>query len=162
MRWDAVDKRSRGALQEYLTHYPNGPYSSQAASEIARIDREAVNEEQRQQEVQRLNTERELVRAALRSYADAYGRKDADQLAVLRPGLSASEVRQMKAFFRDFQSVRLELRPTAEPNIAGTIATVHCVRVTDAVDRNGSHSKQDVLLVKLSKRNGRWVIDAMQ
>jgi hypothetical protein len=162
IRWDAVDKKSRAALQAYLNRYPNGAYSSQAGSEIARIDRDAAAEEQRQRELQHLNTERELIRATLRSYADAYGRKDATQIAALRPGLSASELRQLKDSFRVFDSIRLELRPTAEPEISGTTATVRCVRILDFVDQTGSRPKQDVVVMKLSKKGGKWVIDDMR
>jgi hypothetical protein len=56
----------------------------------------------------------------------------------------------------------MELRATAEPEITGTTATVHCIRTVDAIDRDGSHPTQGVVVVKLSKTNGRWVIDAMQ
>jgi hypothetical protein len=162
IRWDAVDKKSRAALQAYLNRYPNGAYSSQAGSEIARLDRDAAAEEQRQRELQHLNTERELVLATLRTYADAYGRKDADQIAALRPGLPASGLRQLKDIFRNFRSVHLELRPTAEPDISGTTATVQCMQIHDSVDQTGSHSNRGPVVVKLSKKGGKWVIDDLR
>ena len=71
----------------------------------------------------------------------------------------------LKAFkksFKDFKSVKLQLRPTGEPDIAGTTARVQCVRTTEAVDNQGAQSKQDTVEVKLSKRNGSWVIDTIR
>jgi hypothetical protein len=160
--WSATNKSNWVSLQAYLAKHPSGPNAAQAAVEIARIDRDATARQQVQQDAERLRAERDEIRALLRSYGEAYTHKDANQIAALWPSMPARNLRDIRASFRDFQTLKLELRPLSEPEIAGASARVACRRVTDAVDRNGSHPTEGTVTVQFAKQNGRWVIDAIQ
>ena len=160
--WAGTNRSNRAALQAFLAKHPSGANAPKATAEIARLDREAAAGQQSQQEAERLRTEREQVRAVLRSYGDAYARKDDKQIQALWPSMAARNLRDIRASFRDFQSLKVDLQPLGEPQITGTTARVLCKRVTDAVDRNGSHPTEGTVTVQFEKRNGRWTIDSIQ
>ena len=79
----------------------------------------------------------------MRSYGEAYGRKDAKQISTLWPSIPAKDLRDIRTSFRDFRTLKLDLRPLAEPDISGTTAVVRCTRSTEAVDRNGTYPTED-------------------
>jgi hypothetical protein len=160
--WNGANKASKPALQAFLAKHPSGAFAQQALAELGRIDRELAAQQQHQQEAERLRQEREEVRMVLRAYAEAFTRKDAKQVADHWPSMPAKDLRDIRASFRDFQSIKLELRPLGEPEIKGTSARVQCQRLTDAVDRFGSHPTEGTVTILFEKRNGRWVIDSIR
>jgi hypothetical protein len=162
LEWNATNKTSRDALQSFLAKHPSGGFAQQAAAELARIDRDAAARLQAQQEADRLRKERDDVRAVLRSYGEAYASKDANRIAALWPSMPQKDSRDIRQSFRDFQTIKMELRPLAEPEISGNRARVQCRRLTDAVDRKGSHPTEGTVSVLLEKRNSGWVIDSIQ
>jgi hypothetical protein len=160
--WGATDRNNRGALQTFLAKHPSGLYASQAGADIARLDNEAAARLKLQQEAERLRGERAQIRAVLRGYGEAFGRKDDKGIIALWPSMPSKDIRDVRASFRDFQSLKIDFEPVGDPEIAGAAAKVQCRRTTIAIDRNGSHATEGTVTVQLQKRDGRWVIDSIR
>ncbi len=157
--WNATDQGNRDALARFLAKHPAGNFAAQAKTAIAKLDAAA----QARQREQQLADDRAAVRQVLWAYSEAYSRKDLAAIAALRPSLGESGLEGMRSAFAQFRSIAAELRPTGEPGISGSTATVPCVLTIEIVDDRGRRRAlpSQPYTVRLEKRGGRWVIASM-
>jgi hypothetical protein len=98
------------------------------------------------------------VLAALRSYSSAWQSRNVNRIIALRPGLNKRTVR---AELKDVVSLRMNIRPIAEPDIEDDVARVSCIHQVTQTFSGGvqKHSSEVRMTYLLVKRNGKWVID---
>ena len=138
------DSRSKvmADLQSYLSKYPQGRYVQMARDEITKQN----NEKQ--------------IRDIIREYADAYNRKDLDQLLYLWPTFPPTAQQRTRDLFKAAKSLTMSLT-TADPQITGDTAIVACKRTRDVVrtDAAGGHT-EDSVVFRMSKQKDHWIIES--
>jgi hypothetical protein len=68
-----------------------------------------------------------------------------------------------QSFFRIARSIKLQLTPVAEAELAGDRASVRCRRVMTAADQRGSMPSQDqVVEIRLRKSGNAMVIESIE
>jgi hypothetical protein len=158
MDWDALDHKDRAALEQFRAQHADSPLAQQAASELERMAKQAAAAPQKNAGDEVAADRREISKV-LALYAAAFDRKDLTLLKSVWPGLPEAALAPV---FRGKGIIRSELRPLAEAEVSGSSASVRCTRRTEQVTEFGRQKPvEQVLTVHLDKKDGRWVISAI-
>lgn len=150
IEWDAV--KSSGNLQQlrgYQEKYPNSPFAARAAAEADRMEHASAGR---------------AVLDAVAEYKAAFESRDLSAVRALRPGLSAEQLKSIKETFRQARSIQMALKPTGEPTITGSTASVQCSLSQTVVMKNGDRPPAVAhnISIHFRKAGSGWVIDSIQ
>jgi len=158
LRWEAA--RTSGdpaAVRAYLQQHPGGRYAEQARALIAPAPSAP---QPRPPNGGSQTDEAEAIRGVIRNFAAAYERRDAKAIAALWPSLQPDQLASITSSFREARSIRYELKPVSDPEIADGKATMRFMRSVQ-FEFAGSPPKpvQDDVTFSLRKRGTAWVIE---
>lgn len=103
--------------------------------------------------------DRREISKVLAAYSTAFDRKDLNLLKSVWPGLPESA---LVPVFRSKGIIRSELQPLAAVEVSGDQASVRCTRRTEQVTQFGRQKPvEQILIVRLEKKEGRWRISAI-
>jgi hypothetical protein len=172
LKWQAARAANDAAvLERYVQQNPNSRYVAQAQARLKELRPPPppepapapapVTKAEPPPPAAR-PSEADAIRDVLRRYGVAYRARDVDQVAALWPTLTADQVRRIANSFRVAASIELDLVPQADPEIREDHATVRCRRLIRYVDERGPQRPIDeVVTVAMRKRQGAWVIEAV-
>lgn len=149
LSWESVRNTSDPkALKDFLADYPGGMYAQQATAAL--------------EQLQKVIDDRQGVIDKVTRYAEAFSRKDLDQLKLLWPTVTSRDTRKFQDFFNMARSIRLSFKP-GTPEINGDKATVLCERSMQFTDERGPQPPvQDRVTFKLRRAGESWVIESFQ
>jgi hypothetical protein len=158
LRWEAA--RTSGdpaAVRAYLQQHPGGRYAEQARALIAPAPSAP---QPRPPNGGSQTDDAEAIRGVIRNFAAAYERRDAKAIAALWPSLQPDQLASITSSFREARSIRYDLKPVSDPEIADGKATIRFMRSVQ-FEFAGSPPKpvQDDVTFSLRKRGTSWVIE---
>jgi hypothetical protein len=158
LRWEAA--RTSGdpaAVRAYLQQHPGGRYAEQARALIAPAPSAP---QPRPPNGGSQTDDAEAIRGVIRNFAAAYERRDAKAIAALWPSLQPDQLASITSSFREARSIRYELKPVSDPEIADGKATIRFRRSVQ-FEFAGSPPKpvQDDITFSLRKRGTAWAIE---
>jgi hypothetical protein len=105
--------------------------------------------------------ENTAIAGVLRSYQEAYERKDPQALQRIWPSIPKQFLDGIRSSFRDASEVTMNLQPLSEPKISGTIATVVCDRTLRQVILKRVLNATGRVKVVLIRGGAGWVIQSV-
>jgi len=172
--WDAVDKTSRQAIQEFLARNPAGAHTQAARNLISDLEKReaeslasaqrprAPSSQDQQEAVNRNAMDQQGIQRALAAYQNAYNSKNAAALQGIWPSIPKSTLKKLQSEFKDASTLTFQLQAAGPAAINGATASVACTRSTNFTGRDGARQSQtDQVRVILTRQGAAWVIQAI-
>ncbi len=164
LAWDATDKDSRVALQQFLTQYGDGSHAQDARAMIIAIDKQRQDAltaaQQAKQQAATSAADSTAVLNALKDFETAYNQKSLASIQGVWTGMPKSVAETYRNQFRDAKSLDFRLTPSAQPKVDGNTASVDCTRSLRFVAKNGQRPPEtnDRVRVALARSGSQWTI----
>ncbi len=160
--WNATDKNSKPALQQFLNQYGDGSHAQDASTMIAAIDKQQRDAAAAlaKQQADSSAADSAAVLNALKEFEAAYNQKSLASMQALWTGMPKSTAEIYRNQFRDAKSVDFRLTPSGQPTINGNDATVICARSLKFIAKNGQRPPEtnDQVNVALVRSGSQWTI----
>jgi eukaryotic-like serine/threonine-protein kinase len=182
--WNRISRSNDvAALEQFARRYPSSPYAAEATRKAEDIVRRTVTAQPSsppqvpaanpvnvppapatsKPAVDTASGDRQGVIGALSRYTSAYQNRSAAALAQVWPTLKKNELKKIGDSFKSASSIRMSLKPLADPVIGGDEATVTCSRTLQYTFSQGSPKPlEDQVTIHLRRENGVWVLQSVQ
>jgi uncharacterized caspase-like protein len=155
LEWDRASvSRKPEDLRAFLARFPSSEFAAAARAALSQMDTPATTAPVDPQQG---------IQETLKKYAEAYGRKDLEEIKTLRPALSRSEVKALEQVFGFARSLSMQLEPLGPAKVDGDSATLRARITTQIRDQSGQlpPAKADIS-IRLKRAGANWVIESMQ
>jgi hypothetical protein len=160
--WDATDRKSKAALQDFLSRYANGVHAQDARGLISGIEREESDALAATQQASRAAADQQSVARFLAAYEAAYNRLDLKTLQGMWNPMPKKVLDETSRQFRDLKSLTFQMRPLGQATVNGDSAVVACTRTLSLVTKSGDRpSNNERVRVSLRRAGSGWVISSI-
>jgi serine/threonine-protein kinase len=164
LEWDATNRNSKTALQQFLSRYGDGSHAQEARSLLAGIEKLEADEltaaQRAKDQATRTANDLQAVSGALKAFEDAYNRRDLAQLQQLWNPMPKNIVESYRNQFREAKALAFHMKPTGAPSLNGDTATVICTRTLSFTARSGDRPPEtnERVRVTLERTGSTWAI----
>jgi hypothetical protein len=166
VEWENVRTRKEsGAIEGFLAKYPRTTYRDEATSLLAQMEKERLDRQKaetaRIELATREKADAQAVLQTLIQLSAAYGSKDGNEISRLYPTVSRQLLNSLR---RDIQSLSVQLRPAAAPQVTGDTASVQVERSVATLFKgeNKPRTESDRVTIGFRRSGGAWVVDSIR